>query len=61
MLVKQVIAFSLIFLSLGVAANEISDRPDYHAPIGVMRDHIHQKGKNYDFLSSQPHVYGWKS
>jgi hypothetical protein len=45
MLVKQVITSGLIFLSLSVAANEISDRPDYHAPVGVMRDHIHQKGK----------------
>jgi hypothetical protein len=39
-----ILTFSLL-LSCNLSANSNSNRPDYHAPIGVMRDHIHKKGE----------------
>lgn len=42
----KIVIISFSFLSsFNVFANDLSSRPDYHAPIGVMRDHIHSKGK----------------
>jgi len=55
------ITFSLIFVaSLMVANNSYSHdyktslRPDDHAPIGVMRDHVHKKG---EFMTSYRFSY----
>lgn len=42
----------LCLLSSTTLANDLStssSRPDYHAPIGVMRDHVHKKG---EFMTS---------
>ena len=33
-----------IFMTSTVLALDNHQRPDYHAPIGVMRDHVHDKG-----------------
>jgi hypothetical protein len=37
---------NLCLANISIFANEaLNNRPDYHAPIGVMRDHIHKKGE----------------
>ena len=45
---------ALIFLMLFSIVSEASPRPDSHAPIGVMGDHIHKKGEvmfSYRYMS----------
>lgn len=49
---------SLFFLSCVAKADHNLYRPDAHAPIGVMRDHVHEKGEvmlsyRYEFMKMQ--------
>lgn len=44
-LAKNLLTLTCLLTSSQTFANSTSSRPDYHAPIGVMRDHAHDKGE----------------
>ncbi|MDB2550946.1 hypothetical protein N9X24_03710, partial [Rickettsiales bacterium] len=42
---NKILFITYLLFSYNISADSVPNRPDYHAPIGVMRDHIHKKGE----------------